>query len=154
MISLTEAAEHFARAAERCRPELEGLVETVTVRAGMFAKSYIGHVHDDWPVLSTATVFGFRHESGRWIPPKSPNGGFDYPLLRTGQGRDSIDILVTGLIGEVGSDDKALLYSEIGTPMARYPNPPRPVFAKAVMEASEDVLEMGGELLIKLLVPV
>jgi len=155
MITLTQAAEHFAAAAERCRPELEALVETITVRAGYMARSYIGHEHDDWPALSSATVEGFTHAYGFYIKGKRElgYGGYESPLLRTGQGRDSTEVLAIGLVGEVGSNDKIMLYQEEGTPMARYPIPPRPVYAKAIMEAVGGVRELGDELLLKLLVP-
>lgn len=160
MFTLREAATHFEQAAARCRPELETLVATITTRAGFMARSYIGHEQEDWAPLSSATVEGFRHEAGFWVQGKRDlgYGGYESPLLRTGQLRDSIDIDLDGLVGVVGSDSKIALYMEMGTPFARYPmaapdGAPRPIFSKAMMEAAGGVQELAEGIIVSLLVP-
>lgn len=155
MFTFGQMAVHFQRAALRCEEELIGMVATVTTRAGYKARNYIGHEQADWPTLSSATVDGFRHEAGFWVVGKQDlgYGGYESPLLRTGALRDSIDIDVGTLVGVVGSDSKTALYMELGTPSARYPTPPRPIFSKAMTEAVEAVPELAREVAISLLVP-
>lgn len=155
MFTLGEIATHFERAGARCEGELSALVTTVVIRAGIMARSYIGHDQTDWAPISSATTEGFRHESGRWIPGTVERGygGAESPLFRTGDLVNSIDYEVAGLEGIVGSDSKVALYQEMGTPGARYPIPPRPVFAKAMQEATLAVPELAQEVAISLLVP-
>lgn len=155
MFTLAEMAAFFERAAVRCEPELQGMVEVVATRAAILARSYIGHEQEEWAPLSSATVDGFRHEAGFWIVGKEAlgYGGAESPLLRTAALRDSVDFEVTGLAGFVGSDSKVALYQEMGTAQARYPVPPRPVFAKAMKEATIEVEALAGEIAIGLLAP-
>jgi hypothetical protein len=46
-----------------------------------------------------------------------------------------------------------MLYQEMGTPNARYPIPPRPVLALALMNSVPDIIEGCGEVAVKILVP-
>jgi hypothetical protein len=157
MITLAVAATFYRAAAGQCESELIGLVETVTHHAAHLARGYIGHEQRDWPELSSATVEGFRHEAGFWITGKRElgYGGYDNPLERTGELRDSIDTDVGTLVGVVGSDSKTALYMELGTPGARYPAPPRPIFSKAMAEAADEpaVELLAHAVAVKLLVP-
>lgn len=139
MLDCAQVAAHFRRAAATLPEELAGVVATVITAARIEAKSYIGHQQESWPRLSDATILGFFHERGFWIPGKADLGFAppDYePLLRTGQMRDSISTAQDGLVGIVGSDDKVMLFQEMGTPGARYPIPPRPTLALALMSST------------------
>jgi len=127
MITLGEAAAWYRQAADTIEDELGEVVVTVTALAVERAKGYIGHEQDEWAPLSGATIEGFRHEYGFWIPGKRELGYSppDYePLLRSGQMRESIEGVADGLTGIIGSADKVMLYQEMGTPNARYPIPP------------------------------
>ena len=88
MITLGEAAAWYRQAADTVEAELGALVVTITATAVERAKSYIGHEQDEWAPLSGATIEGFRHAYGFWIPGKRELGYSppDYePLLRSGQ---------------------------------------------------------------------
>lgn len=156
MITLAQAAAHFLGAAARCEEELVGVVTTVTEVAAANARGFVGHEQDDWAPLSSATVEGFRHELGFWVMGKRElgYGGYENPLERTGSLRDSIETEVDGLVGIVGSNQKAALYQEMGTAFARYPIPPRPFLAKGMMHAVEMTEELIGEVVLSLLIPV
>jgi hypothetical protein len=155
--TLSEVALHFERAAARCEAELSAVVHTVVTRAGIMARGYIGHDQVEWEPLSSATVNGFRHERGFWVVGKEAlgYGGAESPLFRQGDLVNSIDTEVNGLEGYVGSDSKIALYQEMGTPGARYPIPPRPIFAKAMAEATqpEELELLAEEVLQTLMVP-
>lgn len=159
MITLTEAAAYYRASAERCEAELSTIVVTVIERAGELARGYIGQQQNGWPMawspLSSATVEGFRHRRGFWVPGKESlgYGGYDSPMLRTGNMRDSIETNVVELFGEVGSNDKKALFQEMGTPGADYPIPPRPFLAKGLMDASYQIEELAGEVAFDLLLP-
>ena len=155
MLTLVEAAAFYRNSAVRCEAELGALAGSVVMTASILARGYIGHPQPEWPPLSSATIEGFRHENGRWIMGKEAlgYGGQESPLLRTGQLEQSISFEVDGLVGTVGSTDKIALYHEMGTPFARYPMPPRPIFAKALMEAVGGVQELAEPIMLSLLVP-
>lgn len=160
MFTLEQMAAHFMAASERCDAELAGVVGTVVMRAAVLSRDYIGHQQDIWAPLSTATVEGFRHINGRWIPGKRElgYGGAESPLLREGDLRDSIDIDVTALVGVVGSGSKIGLYQELGTPNAEYPipsSPPRSFLAKGLQASVASSLEELTEVVVtSLLVPI
>jgi|SRR5580700_6092350 hypothetical protein len=155
MITIAEAAAFFMASAARCEAELAVVVTTVVETAAVLARDYIGREHDDWAPLSTATTEGFRHELGFWIPGKIElgYGGAESPLLRTGDLRDSVGFQGDGLYGIVGSDSKVALYQELGTVGARYPIPPRPIFAKALIEAAAGAEILAEDVIVSLLVP-
>lgn len=159
MINLFQAAEFFRASAARCEAELSLVVVEVIEDAAARARGYIGQPQSGWPMawapLSGGTVEGFRHRNGRWIPGKQElgYGGYERPLLRDGDMRDSIEVNATGLFGEVGSDSKVALWQEIGTPGAEYPIPPRPFLAKGMMDASYRIEELAGSVALDLLVP-
>ena len=88
MITLGEAAEWYRQAAGTVEEAL-GEVVTITATAVERAKGYIGNQQDEWALLSNATIEGFRHAYGFWIPGKRELGYSppDYePLLRSGGG--------------------------------------------------------------------
>ena len=156
MITLGEAAAWYRQAADTIEDELGEVVVTVTALAVERAKGYIGHEQDEWAPLSGATIEGFRHAYGFRIPGKRELGYSppDYePLLRSGQMRESIEGVAEGLTGIIGSAHKVMLYQEMGTPNARYPIPPRPVLALALMNSVPDIIEGCGEVAVKILVP-
>lgn len=159
MITLFEAAAFFRASAARCEAELSFVVVEVIDDAAARARQYIGQPQSGWPMawepLSGATVDGFRHYSGRWIPGKAElgYGAYERPLLREGDMRDSIEVNALGLFGEVGSDSKIALWQEMGTPGAAYPIPPRPFLAKGMMDASYRIEELAGSVALDLLVP-
>ena len=159
MITIMEAAAYYRASAARCEAELSTIVVTVIEHAAVLARGYIGHEQNGWPMawepLSRATVEGFLHHSGRWIPGKESlgYGGYESPLLREGDMRDSIDTNVIGLFGEVGSNEKKALWNELGTPGADYPIPPRPFLAKGLMDASYETEALAGAVALDLLFP-
>jgi hypothetical protein len=156
-LTLAEAAEFFCASAARLEPELSVVVETICTRGAVAARELIGHEQDGWPPLSGATVYGFRHPRAGWITGRLElgYGGFESPLLRTGSMRDSVSFVASGLVGEVGSDDKRALFNELGTPSAEFPTPPRPFISKGLLEAVETGYEeLAVEVARSLLVPV
>lgn len=156
MLTLAEAAAFFRASAARVEPELSGVVESIAVLATSRAKSYIGHQQDDWEPLHEATIEGFVHAYGFYIPGKAELGFAppDYqPLERTGEMGDSIEPLAEGLTGGVVSDDKVMLYQEMGTPNALYPIPPRPTLAKGLQESLPELREALEQVATSLLVP-
>lgn len=159
MLTLAEAAEFFFASAARVEEEMNLVVATVIEDAAERARSYIGQPQTGWPMawapLSSATVEGFRHWQGFWIAGKQDlgYGGYEAPLLRSGEMRDSIETNVVGTWGEVGSNEKKALYQEMGTPGADYPIPPRPFLAKGLMDASYTIEPMIEKVCITLLVP-
>jgi hypothetical protein len=143
MFSCGQVAAHLETMARGgLNEQLEEMVGVVIGRSVERAKGYIGHQQESWPELSSATIEGFHHELGFWIKGKRELGfsGPDYqPLERSGQLRESYSGFAEGLMGVLGSDDRVALYQEMGTPNARYPIPPRPVCALAIMESVPDV---------------
>lgn len=138
-----EAALFFFEAAERTPEVMSGVVLGVVTAGAERAKALIGEEHEGWPPLSSATVYGFYlPRAHAWIPGKIElgYGGFESPLLRTGQMRDSIEFVATDLVGEVGSDDKRALWQELGT-VGEYPIPPRPFLSRGLLEAATEVFE-------------
>lgn len=157
MISFGQVAAHYqAMANGGLHEQLEEVVVAVTGRAVVRAKSYIGNQQDSWAPLAPATIEGFRHELGFWIKGKRELGfaGPDYePLHRSGQLEDSISGVTEGLTGVVGSPDQVALYQEMGTHNARYPIPPRPFLALAMMHSTPDALELCNEVAAKVMIP-
>lgn len=159
MLTLAEAAEFFLASAARVEEELSVVVATVVADAAERARGFIGQPQTGWPMawspLSSATIDGFRHWQGFWIAGKQERGfgGYESPLLRTGEMRDSIEVNVVGTWGEVGSNDKKALYQEMGTPGADYPIPPRPFLAKGLMDASYTIEPLIELVSASLLVP-
>lgn len=156
MFSCEEVAQFYRSAASMAEDELEALVIETAAWMAADARGYIGHLQPKWDPLATATVEGFWHPYGFYIRGKRELGyaGPDFePLLRRGDMRDSIEPFAEGLTGGVVSDDKIMLYQEMGTPDARYPIPPRPTLALAVENGMPTLLDELGDLMVSLLVP-
>lgn len=156
MLTLGEVGEFLRASAARAEGELEALVVETAAWAAVEARGYVGHLQPEWPALSDATIEGFTHAYGFYIKGKRELGfaspDFE-PLLRTGQGQDSIEAIADGLTGGVVSDDPIMLYQEMGTPNARYPIPPRPTMALAVKKAMPTLLDEMEQLAVSLLLP-
>ena len=156
MITFGEAAEYYRQAADLIEEDLHAVVVAVAARAAERAQGYIGHLQPEWAPLSDATIEGFWHPAGFWITGKRELGfeGPDYePLLRSGQMEQSIQPVADGLTGGVVSDDKVMLFQEMGTPGARFPIPPRPVLALGLMHSIPDLVEECGQVAMRALVP-
>lgn len=129
--------EGLKKAAEIIEHEAKAEIGEYQAPAGPF---------DAWPQLSGATLGGFRHANGRWIPGKEELGYAppDNPLLRDGRLRESIEHTVEGNEAVVGSTDDVAVYQEMGTPGAEYPIPPRSFLGRAAFKKAHTVVEMIG----------
>jgi hypothetical protein len=87
------------------------------------AKAAIGKDHEMWPPLAESTISDKQHHG--FPTPK--------PLLRTGELRDSIQYVVHGVEGAVGSDLERAVWQELGTSRI----PPRSFLVSSAI-ASED----------------
>ncbi len=155
MITFGEAAEFYRQAADLIEEDLHAVVVTVAARAAERARATSATCNPLGP-LSDATVEGFWHPAGFWITGKRELGfeGPDYePLRRSGQMEQSIEPVADGLAGGVVSDDKVMLFQEMGTPGARFPIPPRPVLALGLMHSIPDLVEECGQVAVRALVP-
>jgi phage gpG-like protein len=85
------------------------------------AKDLIGVPHDEWPPLAPATL---AHKDG-----------VNTPLLETGEMRDSITWNSDEHEGYVGSNNKKLVWNELGTSHI----PPRPVLGLALTQNEHKV---------------
>lgn len=155
MFSCAEVAEYYRLSALRCEAGLSLVISTTVASGAQRARATIGHSQPGWDPLSTATLEGFRHWRGRYIPGKNELGYSppENPLLREGGMRESITSDVSGLVGIVGSDQKKALWHELGVPGADYPIPPRPFLATGLMEAVPGAAVLAGELAVSLLTP-
>lgn len=136
-MTLGELAATLRRAETRVVPELERVVQAVTFSAVQKARRYIGHEMPEWAPLAESTIA--EKERLGYVGQVSATD----PLLRTGEMRDSIEGVVDGLTGVVGSDSKKALWQEFGaTGVGRGRAgtiPPRPFIGLAMLEASEEV---------------
>lgn len=152
MISIEEFANHLELAAKSVRPRLEIALAKIGTSTQTVAAEYIGREMPEWAPLSEATLNGFRHPSGFWIPGKIELGFVGHvsatdPLLRTGANQESIGIEIEGLELIVGSPRKEFLWMEMGTKYA----PPRPSIALAMQHGIEYSADVLGETAVKLL---
>jgi hypothetical protein len=143
-----EEHEAMTRACEVVEKEAKAEIGNYQKAAGPFPK---------WDFLSDATLYGFWHELGFWVPGKfaqgygknMPNSSVDDPLERTGKLRDSIHHKVEGKFGgsegAVGSDDPVAEYQELGTPNARYPIPPRSFLGRAAFVKAHEAAHILGQ---------
>lgn len=155
MISCGEYAAFLMASAGRLNAVMTEVTELVIVSAVDRARESIGKYQPGWERLSGATLEGFHHVNGKWIPGKIELGYSppDNPLLRRGDLRDSIEGEVDGPMGVVGSTSKVALYQEMGTPGAEYPIPPRPFLAKALLDTLPEAKALLEEAAVALLVP-
>jgi hypothetical protein len=96
-----------------------------------------------WDPLSPATLYGFMHPAGFYIPGKVQLGYAppDNPLLRTGEMRATIERKFDNREGHVGSDDQVMVWQELGTRFM----PPRSVLGGAAVETSDRVAVIIGD---------
>jgi hypothetical protein len=156
MMTCGEAAEFLQLAAERLPEMCEGITASVVGLAAVRAKGYIGEDQGDWEPLSPATLDGFRHLNGTYIPGKIELGFSppDNPLLRTGDLRDSIEAeVIDPFSGIVGSTSLKGLWQEMGTEGAQYPIPPRPFISKGLLETVPEAETLIEESMMALLTP-
>ncbi|HTI81731.1 MAG TPA: hypothetical protein VL614_14885 [Acetobacteraceae bacterium] len=155
MMTFRQFAEHMERAADAVPEAIAGVVVEVTALAVVRAKDMIGTYQPGWDPLHEATLMGFWHKRGPYIPGKNELGFAppDNPLLRDGGMRDSIEGEAIDNTGVIGSPEKKMLWQEMGTPNADYPIEPRPVLAKAVMDSIPDIERLCGEAMVRLLTP-
>ncbi|HZZ22020.1 MAG TPA: hypothetical protein VFE60_05345 [Roseiarcus sp.] len=88
------------------------------------AKNYLGHPHGWWPPLKAETL--------------RQKGGINTPLLEQGNMRDSIEHVVQGSSGFVGSNSDIAVYQELGTSRI----PPRSFLGHAAQESGPEVAKI------------
>jgi hypothetical protein len=94
------------------------------------AKSAIGKEHELWAPLAESTIADkARHGF------KTPA-----PLLRTGEMRDSIEYVVHGNEGAVGSNSEVAVYQELGTSHI----PPRSFLVSSAIASEDRIHRMAG----------
>lgn len=138
----------FARAIREAVPENREAMADAVEKAILFtqqdAKARIGHYQIGWAPLKQVTVTQKVHLG--YAPP-------DNPLLRTGEGRESIMAQVNRSIlrGAVYTNSKAMAAQESGAHMmvgsTEVTLPPRPFLYPATLEGRELLIEMLEEIL-------
>jgi hypothetical protein len=94
------------------------------------AKAAIGKEHELWAPLAASTIadkaaHGFKTPA---------------PLLRTGEMRDSIEYVVHGNEGAVGSNSEIAVYQELGTSHI----PPRSFLVSSAIASEDRIHRMAG----------
>jgi hypothetical protein len=94
------------------------------------AKAAIGKEHEMWPPLAASTIadkaaHGFKTPA---------------PLLRTGEMRDSIEYVVHGNEGAVGSNSEIAVYQELGTNKI----PPRSFLVSSAISSEDKIHRMAA----------
>lgn len=159
MISFKQFAAHLERSIAHAEPMLTIGLAKVGELTQTMAVEYIGHEMMQWAPLSDATMHGFHHPYGFYIPGKVELGYTGHvsetdPLLRTGAMRDSIHFAIEGLTLIVGSTSQIAKFQELGTVNHLTGNiPPRPFIATASLASLEHYREVFGEIAVKLLTP-
>jgi phage gpG-like protein len=109
--------------------DLEALAPKIVEKACQIiqkkAKATIGHEHDAWPPLAPST-----------LAKKSANT----PLLETGAMRDSIEYVVHGNEGAVGSNSEIAVFQELGTSRI----PPRSFLVSSAIASEDKIHRMVG----------
>ena len=94
------------------------------------AKAAIGKNHEMWPPLAESTI---ADKARHGFPtPK--------PLLRTGEMRDSIEYVVHGNEGAVGSNSEIAVYQELGTSHI----PPRSFLVSSAIASEDKIHRMAA----------
>lgn len=137
-MSFGQFATMMARAEREVPAAIHGALTVVMDSVAREARAYVGHELPEWAPLSKATLEGFTHPYGFYIPGKRELGytghvsGTD-PLLRTGKTRASIEPSVGVNEGVVGSRSKIALFQEMGTHNPLTGDiPPRPTMGLAM----------------------
>jgi hypothetical protein len=124
----------FVAELKACERDLEALGPKIVERACQIvqkkAKATIGHEHDAWPPLAESTI---RDKAAHGY--KTPA-----PLLRTGEMRDSIEYVVHGNEGCVGSNNDKAFWQELGTVKI----PPRSFLVSAAISSEDKIHRMVG----------
>jgi phage gpG-like protein len=94
------------------------------------AKNAIGREHEEWAPLAASTIEDKQRHG--YATPK--------PLLRTGTLRDSIEYVVDGNQGAVGSNLDTAVYQELGTSRI----PPRSFLASSAIASEDKIHRMAG----------
>ena len=141
-MSFGEYAAFLRRSIEKVPLELETVSAVVAENAAIEARSMIGVKQPGWEDLTEST----KASKGKlgFAPP-------DFnPLLRSGSMRDSIRFISTSMGGVIGSDDKTLVYHEMGTSKMVA----RPLLGQALMRTMPLLEQMLGESAEMLLTPI
>lgn len=154
-----QLATFLDQQAARCVSMLEADLAKIGGHTQVLAAEYIGHEMPVWAPLSQATLHGFTHPLGFYIPGKIELGYTGHesatdPLLRKGGMRDSIMVEMEGLMVAVGSREKVALWQELGThnPFTG-PIPPRPFLALGMLHTIDYAKDLLTDTLVKLLTP-
>jgi phage gpG-like protein len=94
------------------------------------AKAAIGKTHEEWPALTESTIKD-KQRHGYKTPA---------PLLRTGAMRDSIQYVVHGNEGCVGSDSEIAVFQELGTSRI----PPRSFLVSSAIASEDKIHRMAA----------
>lgn len=124
----------FAAELKAIDHDLEALGPKIIERACQIvqkkAKAAIGKEHELWAPLAESTI---RDKQAHGY--KTPA-----PLLRTGEMRDSIEYVVHGNEGCVGSNSDIAVYQELGTVKI----PPRSFLVSAAISSEDKIHRMAG----------
>jgi hypothetical protein len=143
MISFADFAKHLQTSIKECHPRLEVGLAKVGELTQTMAVEYIGHEMPQWPALADRTI-AEKTRLG-YVGHLSPTD----PLLRTGEMRDSIHVVVERLTQTVGSDSAVARAQELGTATI----PPRPFIAPAALASLPYAHDVFGKIAVSLLVP-
>lgn len=140
MMELKEFAAVLERSIATITPQLEVGVDRVGALAQTLAAEYPGYYQRGWKELAESTIED-KMEKGFPVP---------YPLLRTGEMRDSVqrEMDLSELAVAVGSRSKIALYQEMGTSRGI---PPRPFLALGIQNALPFAREVFGRIATSLL---
>jgi hypothetical protein len=124
----------FAAELKAIDHDLEALGPKIIERACQIvqkkAKAAIGKEHELWAPLAESTIMD-KAAHGYKTPA---------PLLRTGEMRDSIEYVVHGNEGWVGSNSDIAVYQELGTVKI----PPRSFLVSAAISSEDKIHRMVG----------
>lgn len=136
MIDINAMAATLITAASKFDIAKESL-EAVGVIIETESKSMIGTYQQGWQQLEESTE---AHKARMGYPANAP-------LLATGEMRDSIDHNVVANTVNIGTNNKLMRYHEYGTNNI----PPRPVFGLVFDRKKEEVMNLIGDSVVKLL---
>jgi hypothetical protein len=139
MKSLDEFERELELAIKTVRLRLEIGLAKIGALAEPLAVNYIGHEMSEWAPLAPSTIDD-KSSKGYPVP---------YPLLRTGEMRDSIRMEVSPDVLEMvlGATDEIAVYQEMGTSKI----PPRPFLALAMKNTLPYAGDVFGEIAVSLL---
>jgi hypothetical protein len=128
--NLAEAAVRFGVAAAAERAAEHEALEAACVTIETKAKNYIGAPHSWWPPLAAETL--------------KAKDNVNSPLLESGAMRDSIEHVVHGQSGFVGSNDDRAVWQEMGTSRGV---PPRSFLGHAAQESGAEIAKMTAKII-------